>query len=212
MVEVDVWADVRCPWCWIGLRRVSRAVVASGEPVQIRRRSFLLEPEGPATPGLTTAQAAVTEWGLSPAQWESKSQHIRAEGRRIDLDVNVDGALMFDSRPVHRLLKLAAAADNVDTDAAWDAAFAAHFNRNEDLGNTDVLRDLAADWGLTDEDIVRALTLESFAIEVDRDLAEARGMPVDSVPTVVSADGHRVSGTSSVEDLTEFLSRAGATR
>lgn len=210
MVEVDVWADVRCPWCWIGARRLSRAVVTVGQPVRVRRRSFLLEPEGPVSPGRTTAHVATTEWGLSPAQWASKSQQIREEGLREGLDINVDGALMFDSRPVHRLLKLAAARAGVDADMAWEAAFEAHFGSSDDLGDPIALSALATGWGLSEVEVGRSLTGESYAAEVDRDVTVARGVPVNSVPMIVTAGGDRISGTSPVEDLVAFLSQAGA--
>ena len=111
MIDVDVWADVRCPWCWIGERRLQRTTTELGEPVRLRRRSFLLEPQGPVSPGQSTAVVATSEWGMTIAQWESKSQRIRAEGQREGLDINPDDALMFDSNPLHRLLKIVAAAD-----------------------------------------------------------------------------------------------------
>ena len=212
MITVDVWADVRCPWCWIGSRRLRRAAVMVGETVRVRHRSFLLEPGGPASPGLTTAHVATTEWGLSAAEWEAKSQQIRAQGVLEGLDINVHGALMFDSHRVHRLLKLAAATADVDADAAWDAAFAAQFNRGADLGDPDVLRDLALEWGLSEAAIEHALTDELFAAQVDADIAEAHSLPVRAVPTVITAGGGRISGASSLDDLVAFLTRSGAER
>lgn len=212
MVEVDVWADVRCPWCWIGSRRLCRAAARLGEPVRIRYRSFLLEPDGPASPGLTTAQVATTEWGLSAAGWESKSRHFTAEGLNEDLDLQVDGALMFDSAPVHRLLKLATAATEADPTMVWDAVFAAHFTTNEDLGDPSVLTELAKGWGLGEREIERALAGGPFTTEVDSDLAEAHRLRIVSVPTLVAASGDRTSGTSPVGALTEFLATAGATQ
>lgn len=212
MIEVDVWADVRCPWCWIGLRRLRRAAAVLGEPVRVQRRSFLLEPEGPVSPGQTTARVATSQWGLSPAQWASTSRRIRIAGRREGLDITVEDALMFDSRPVHRLLKLAAATSRIDTEAAWDSTFAAHFTRHERLGDLDVLRAVASGWGLTAEEIDSALAGGPFADEVAEDLSEAQRLSVESVPTVVAPDGRRTSGTAPVEDLAGFLASVGAVR
>ena len=212
MIKVDVWADVRCPWCWIGSRRLRRAADVAGATVRVRHRSFLLEPDGPASPGLTTAHVATTEWGVPADRWEAKSQLIRAQGSLEGLDIDVDGALMFDSHRVHRLLKLAAATADVDTDMAWDSAFAAQFNRSADLGDLDVLRHLALGWGLSDGAIADALTDERYAAQVDDDIAEAQSLPVGSVPTIVTVGGERISGASSLDDLVAFLDRAGAER
>ncbi|HIY67353.1 MAG TPA: DsbA family protein [Candidatus Agrococcus pullicola] len=212
MIEVDVWADVRCPWCWIGSRRLRRAADVAGVTVRVRHRSFLLEPDGPVSPGLTTAHVATTEWGLPAARWEAKSQQIRAQGSLEGLDIDVDGALMFDSHRVHRLLKVAAASADIDTDLAWDAAFAAQFSQGADLGDQDVLSGLALGWGLSDTAIADALTNERYAAQVDEDIAEAQSLPVASVPTIVTADGERISGASSLGDLVAFLTRVGAGR
>lgn len=213
VIDVDVWADVRCPWCWIGLRRLQRTTNELGEAVRLRRRSFLLEPRGPVSPGQPTAAVATSEWGMTIAQWESKSQRIRAEGRREGLDINPDDALMFDSNPLHRLLKLvAAAAEPSLAETAWDAAFAAHFGRTENLGDWDVLRSMAAVWGLDPAEVERALAGESFAEDVARDLADAQRLQVNSVPTIVALDGSQISGTASTGELARFLTGAGSIR
>lgn len=159
---------------------------------------------------MTTARVATNEWGMSVAQWGAKSQHISDEAIREGLDIDVDGALMFDSHAVHRLLKFAAASETVDADAAWEAAFSAHFGRHEDLGDLDVLRALGTDWGLDDMEIGRALVDQSFTAEVAGDLVEARRLSVGSVPTIVADDGERISGTAGVDDLVRFLTPMGA--
>ncbi|MDN5725769.1 MAG: DsbA family protein [Propionibacteriales bacterium] len=211
MISVDVWADVRCPWCWIGLRRLQRVGDGLNEPVRVRRRSFLLEPDGPVDPGRTTAEAAVSTWGMPPEQWESRSQHIGIEGRREGLVIKINTALIFDSNPVHRLLKLAAATQAVDTEAAWESAYAAHFGRNEDLGDPDVLRQLAAAWGLDGAETERALAGDRTG-EVAGDLGEARRLRISSVPTIVSGDGRRISGVAPPEELVRFLTTEATVR
>lgn len=210
MFEIDVWADVRCPWCWIGLRRLRDAIAALGAPVHVQLRSFLLEPEGPPSTGRTTAQVATSEWGMSRTQWEARSRLIRAAGQAAGLDINVDEALMFDSKPVHRLLKLAALTNAGDAESSWYSAFEAHFGRNENLGDPRLLRALAESWGLDRREAERALTGESLALEVMDDLDEAKQLEISSVPTLVRADGERISGTAPGTELAAFLVADGA--
>ncbi|HLS63526.1 MAG TPA: DsbA family protein [Ruania sp.] len=210
MLTVDVWADVRCPWCWIGLRRLQRVCDMIDEPVRVRRRSFLLEPQGPASPGRPTAQVATTEWGMSREEWNSRRQTIEVEARSEGLHIRMDGALMFDSSPLQRLLKLATVAMDYDhAQHAWESAFAAHFERNEDLGDPDVLHQLASQWGLEEAEVQRALLGELFTDEIADDLREARRLSVTSVPTVIAADGRRTRGHAPTVELAQFL-RAGA--
>ncbi|MBB1058659.1 thioredoxin domain-containing protein [Dietzia sp. B19] len=212
MIEVDVWADVRCPWCWIGLRRFRRAVEMVEQPVLVRRRSFLLEPKGPVSPGRPTVEVATTEWAIPAEQWAAKSEHIRSEGALEGLSIDVDGALMFDSALLHRLLKLAAEVHGVDAEEAWESAFAAHFERTEKLGDPAVLSRLASRWGVDGVEIDRALAGDRFAAEVARDLEDARRLSIHSVPTVIAADGRRVSGAATVDELARFLATTGSLR
>ncbi|WP_293699425.1 DsbA family protein [uncultured Agrococcus sp.] len=213
MIEVDVWADVRCPWCWIGMRRLRRASALADQPVRVRRRSFLLEPEGPFSPGRSTAIVATNEWGLSPSQWVAKSTLIREAGSAEGLNVHADEALMFDSRPLHRLLKLAGESMKDDQlYEAWDDAFRSHFERVENLGDLAVLRGLASRWGLPHEEVERTLTGSRFETDVANDIAEARRLSFSSVPTVITKTGGRVSGSASVDELSRFLSESAVVK
>ncbi|WP_281242124.1 DsbA family oxidoreductase [Ruania alba] len=209
---MDVWADVRCPWCWIGLRRLRRAKAMIEEPVRVRRRSLLLEPHGPASPGRPTAQVATSEWGMSATEWEARSRHIRSAGESEGLRIDVDDAPMFDSTPLHRLLKLADEARSGDVEAVWEDAYATHFERNENLGDPAVLRALASRWALDESEVHRTLTGERFAAEVSDDVDTARRTQITSVPTVVAPDGRRVSGNASVDEVAQFLLAAGSIR
>ncbi|WP_275401897.1 DsbA family oxidoreductase [Ruania rhizosphaerae] len=209
---MDVWADVRCPWCWIGLRRLQRVKATIEESVRVRRRSLLLEPHGPVSPGRPTAQVARSEWGMSASQWEARSRHIRSAGESEGLRLNVDDAPMFDSNPLHRLLKLADEARSGDVEAVWEDAYATHFERNENLGDPAVLRALASRWALDESEVHRTLTGERFAAEVSGDVNTARLLSVTSVPTVVASNGRRVSGNASVDEIAQFLLAAGPAR
>src|SRR5699024_507097 len=149
---------------------------------------------------------------MSRLQWDAKRRVIESEGGGEGLRIDMDGALMFDSNPLHRLLKLHAESTGAEgTDDVWDAAFAAHFERNEDLGDPVVLRGMAARWGLEDAKVRQVLAGERYGDEVTGDLDEARRLSVVSVPTVITSNGRRMSGNVSVEELVRFITE-GAQR
>lgn len=211
-MDVDIWADVRCPWCWIGLGRMQRAASMLDRPVGVRYRSFLLEPQGPLGPGRTTIDVATSEWGMASSDWDAKSHQIQAAGANEGLSINIDGALMFDSRPLHRLLKLATERGTTDPAAMWDAAFTAHFKRNEDLSDPQTLEILGSQWGVGREETRRALAGESFADEVAEDLAEAKRLGINVVPTVTTSKGRRVAGDTATDELFRLLTMEGPLR
>ncbi|GII78090.1 disulfide isomerase [Sphaerisporangium rufum] len=210
MIDVQMWGDVKCPWCWIGSRRLRAAAGEVPAEVRVRHRSFLLEPDGGPEPGRTIAELAVTEWGMEPPAWQAKSAAIRAEGRRENLEINLGTALGLDSRPAHRLLKLASAR-GLDEHAAWDAVFDAHLRRNKDIGDPAVIAELARSMGLAAADADALRAGPAFAEEVTADHREAVRRGIRSVPTVVIGD-RMLAGSRSAGELAGFITGATAAR
>ncbi|GAA2170579.1 hypothetical protein GCM10009846_01480 [Agrococcus versicolor] len=155
------------------------------------------------------AEVAVEEWGMTPAQWSAKSASIRAAGAAEGLEINVDTAVTFDSRPVHRILKLATSLQPEGAGDAWEVAFDAHFRRNVDLSSTEGVAELAANLGLEVAAVRDMFAGDDFAASVVDDLAVARDLGIQSVPTVRSG-GRLLAGSHSVADLAAHFSLAAA--
>ena len=208
---VQVWADVRCPWCWIGHRRLAEAqevLRGSDRPTPgVVRRAFLLEPEGPPVSGITVREAALGDWGMTSSDWEVSRDRIEAAGRAEGLEIRMDTARIFDSRNIHRLLKLAAGTEAVDAAGAWETIFDLHFRRNADLGQAAVLVAAGVEIGLDQAAVEHMLAGAEFVAEVDGDHREGQRLRVRSVPTVLGADTV-LSGSRSVEDIVTVLASA----
>ena len=215
MRKVDVWADVRCPWCWIGLWRLGDAVRQTNRLVSggitVRHRSFLLEPDGPATPGRPLAEVAVRDWGMAPEQWRAKSEAIRAAGELEGLEIHPGSALTFDSRPVHRLLKAATTMGDTPPALLWEAAFDAHFRRNADLSRRSGLLALARELSFSSGVAHQLLAGSDFSDEVTADLELGRLSRITSVPTVL-VDGRRLAGNTPTRELARALRDVEAVR
>ncbi|MDJ0363373.1 DsbA family oxidoreductase [Rhodococcus sp. H29-C3] len=208
---IQVFADVRCPWCWVGHRRLAEArnQVAGnndGPPAKVVHRAFLLEPDGPPRSGISVREAALNDWGMSIAQYEATRERTEAAGRAEGLTISMDTARIFDSRPIHRLLKLAAATPGIDVHGAWEVVFDRHFHLNEDFGSTSVLVDVGSQVGLGDAVVERILAGRDFDEDVDRDVQDAHRLGVRAVPTVISGEVH-LAGSRSVTELVDLLAR-----
>lgn len=202
---VHVWADIRCPWCWMGHRRLSAAHLEVGGP-PIERRAFLLEPDGPTRKGISVYEAATTEWGMTVEQWEASRDRIEAASHVEGLKIRGGTARIFDSRDAHRVLKLAAAS-GCNPVAAWDVAFDAHFRRNLDMGDHAVLTALGTEMGLDEHDTSRMLDSARFIDDVRSDHEEAQCRGIGGAPTVVS-DTTVLSGHRDVTELVRLLTNA----
>ncbi|MFE3176468.1 DsbA family protein [Amycolatopsis sp. NPDC059090] len=199
-----VWADVLCPWCWMGHRRLAQAIAESGVPARVEHRSFLLAPEGPGPRRRRIGEVAAVEWGISETEWERRRDRIEQTGRADGLTIRMDTAWALDSRPAHRVLKLAAARGLAET-VAWEAMFAAHLRDNLDLADWNVLADLKT--GLQRDEVLALGENEDYAAEVLADHEEGRSLGIRSVPTIVHGD-RLFAGASSVQELTEFVRSA----
>ncbi|WP_129667913.1 DsbA family oxidoreductase [Phytoactinopolyspora endophytica] len=205
---LQVWADVRCPWCWMGHRRLARAIAQSGASVQVQHRSFLLEPQGPTSERRLVGDVAIAEWGLTEAEWAIRRDRIERSGQVDGLRIRIDTARTIDSRGAHRVLKLVEAR-GLDVDAAWEAMFAVHLERNLDLEDWDQLADLGAGLGLDHQEVLGLANSEDYAAEVLTDHREAQSRGFHSVPTVAHGERH-LSGARNTTELTAFV-RSAAT-
>ncbi|MCK9870754.1 DsbA family protein [Nocardiopsis dassonvillei] len=200
---ITVWADVRCPWCWMGHRRLRSALGRLDRETVVEHRSFLLEPAGPEGAFLTVREAALTSWGMDEREWEAVRSRVATAAGAQGLTIDMDGARSVDSRPVHRLLKYATAR-GVDAHRAWDDAFAAHLAANDDLTDPVALRRLAAGWGIRGAEVDGLLAGEDLLAEVEADHRAAVVLGIKSIPTFVSGD-RALSGHRSEDELVAFL-------
>ena len=108
-MNVEIWSDVVCPWCYIGKRRFERAVASFGHPgeVTVTYRSFELDPNAPAQRTGTHAGHLARKYGMTIAQAEQANQQMTqraaADGLEFRFDL-IHGGNTFDA---HRLLHLA---------------------------------------------------------------------------------------------------------
>ena len=186
------WADLRCPWCWIGHRRLGRALGRLESGTRVEYKSFLLEPGGPVRSGITVRDAALSSWGYDEAGWMPHSKRIVAGGTSESLTINIDTALIVDSRNAHRLLKLVAHR-RLNRFEAWDAVYSRHFECNDDIADWTVLRSIGEQVGLAGDDITMLAETDEYSTDVDDDMRDAANRGISSIPAVL-VDSVRATG------------------
>ena len=196
LVRLEVWSDVVCPWCYIGKRRMERALDAwDGEPVEVLWRPFQLDPDAPSD-GTPMPEALAAKFGGPDVAREAMAQ-VTSVAAEEGLAYRLGDALRANTFDAHRLI--AFAADQGVQDAVQERFFRAHFTEGAHLGDPEVLAKLAADAGLTGAD--DALRDDALAERVRAELAEGVAIGVRSVPTFVV--GNR--GVSGAQDPSAIL-------
>jgi predicted DsbA family dithiol-disulfide isomerase len=192
LVRLDVWADIACPWCYLGSRRLDRVIedeAAAGRELEVRHRPFELNPDLPPE-GVPMA-------GFLEARFGSADAVVVAQERLAGLGRDVGIAYDFaavgkapNTRLAHALLQ------TYDGDPRQRlvvrALYAAYFEDGRDITDIDTLVDVAA--AVTDEpaEEVHARTLASA--DVDTALAHGRALGISAVPTFVADAGVPVGG------------------
>lgn len=191
-MKIDIFSDTVCPWCYIGKRRLERALAEPGAPgAEISWRPFQLNPAMPAG-GMDRAEYLAWKFGgAGPARraYGAVREAAEAESLPIRLDAI---ARTPNTLASHRLIHYAAGRGAENT--VVDALFRAYFVEGVDIGDAAALAAIAASAGL-DGDAARAWleSGEDGALLADRD-RRAREMGVRGVPFFVVAGRYAVSG------------------
>jgi predicted DsbA family dithiol-disulfide isomerase len=189
-VDIHVWSDVVCPWCYLGKARLEKAIASLAGEVTVTYLAYQLDPSPVPRPiGIKEAMAAKVGGRERAEQMFAHVTSIAAaDGLRLDFDRAI-AANTFDS---HRLIAWAAG-QNRQADLL-DALQRAHFVGGVDLGAKPALAGVAGSIGLDREAALAYLESRAGTGAVNTDLAEARELGIGSVPAFVIDGKYAVHG------------------
>lgn len=210
-MKIEIYSDVACPWCYIGKRRFERALeaFAGREGVDVVFRPFQLDPTTPTTATPLMARLEKRFGSGFRAAAKRTEETARAEGLTIDHD----RALAVNTLLAHRLLWLAERdyGAAVQRDLA-DRLFEAYFANGADVGDRVKLAELAAAAGMERDRVARFLASNEGEAEVRAEIAEARTLGVDAVPTFVFDETYAVSGAQPTPVFLQILEQVARER
>jgi predicted DsbA family dithiol-disulfide isomerase len=203
---IDVISDVVCPWCYLGKRRLARAVGLIPEVhIAIRWRPFRLDPTIPPE-GIARSDYLTTKFGSVEALDESHRQ-LTERGRAEGIDYHFDRITRSPNTvDAHRLV-LWAAADGAQEDMV-ERLFAAYFSEGLDIGDTAVLASLAEDVGLDGATVAARLAGDDGRATVIAEIENAYRIGVSGVPCFVIDHRLAVTGAHPSEVLVQAIEQA----
>ena len=205
-MEIDIFSDTICPWCYIGKRRLERALRERPQPdLTIRWRAFQLNPDMPAD-GMDRRRYLEMKFG-GPRNAQAIYDQINAaggtEGIAFAFDKIVRTPNTVDS---HRLIRYARAHGRQDETV--QALFDAYFLRGENIGDPKVLAASAAEAGL-DEGAVGDFLLSGAEADVVRsEDAQARQAGINGVPCFIFNGRYALAGAHEPEVLHQLFDLA----
>ncbi|MGN9764056.1 DsbA family oxidoreductase [Micromonospora sp. SD12] len=204
-MEIEIYADVVCPWCYIGKRRLEQALESYDGEVTVRYRPFQLDPSPVAQPR-PLVEAMAAKFG-GPDRVRQMFGQVTEVAAQVGLKLDFDRAVAANTFDAHRLV--AWATDRRRAAEMVDALYRAHFTDGVDVGSRDALAGLAAEVGLDATEARRFLDSDERVAELSDELATARQIGVTSVPTFVLAGRYAVTGAQEPETLLAALAEVG---
>jgi predicted DsbA family dithiol-disulfide isomerase len=203
MIQVEVWSDIVCPWCYIGKRRLETALSRFDGAVTVEWRSYQLDPSTPVGDPRPIAESLAARKGLSAAQVKGMFAHVTQIAAGEGLAYDFDRARTANTLDAHRLLHFAKAHDRQE--ALQERLMRAYFTEGADIGDQAVLAGLAAAAGLDEVAAKQALADGSHEADVRSDIATARAYGISGVPFFVFNQRVGVSGAQPVEVFEQAL-------
>jgi predicted DsbA family dithiol-disulfide isomerase len=192
MVTLDILSDPVCPWCYIGKANLDRALERAGDhPFTVEWHPFQLNPDMPAEGADRTTYLAARLGG--PARAAEAYRNVLDHAARAGVTLNLDHiARIPNTLDAHRLIHWAGF-EGAQTRVV-SALFSAYWQEGRDIGDAEVLCDIADSVGLDAAMIARLLASDADREEIrDRD-RNARRQGVTGVPTFIVGRRHAVSG------------------
>lgn len=204
-MEVEIWSDIACPWCFIGKRRFEAALArfAHRDEVNVIWRSFELDPEAPAERAGDLASRLAEKYGITVEQAHANQEHLSDLAAAEHLEFRFDLVRSGSTFDAHRVVHLAER--HGLQDAMKERMLRAYFSEGQLLGDRATLGRLAAEVGLDGEQVTGMLASGLYAEEVRTDERTAQALGISAVPTFVVDRALGVSGAQSPDALLELL-------
>jgi predicted DsbA family dithiol-disulfide isomerase len=200
-VEIEIYSDVVCPWCYLGTARLQRALATSDlhSDVVLRWRAFQLDPSAPQVGEPLLPWLAPRFGGVERAR--QVQAHVASLAEAEGLLLDFDRALIANTFDAHRLLWFADQPEAVMFGATADtqpelaeALHRAHFTDGLDVSSHQVLTGLAADIDLDPDRVGELLASTEGTADVRGQLVHGHDLGITAAPTFVFAGKYAVSG------------------
>jgi predicted DsbA family dithiol-disulfide isomerase len=209
-VQIEVWSDVVCPWCYIGKRRLETALAQfpHRDEVEVVWRSFQLDPTIPEGEVHPTLPALAAKYGRPEAEMRASMRQLDELAATEGLDYDLANGVSGNTSLAHELIHLAAE-HGLGADMK-ERLLHAHFEERRPVFDVEALVPLAVEVGLDEAEVRAALADRRYRRAVAQDAATAQALGATGVPFFVVDRTYGAAGAQPAELLLQVLERAWA--
>lgn len=207
-MQVDIWSDVVCPWCYLGKKRFENGLgsFAHRDEVEVVYRSFELDPSTPRGVTTPTIEVLASKYRMTGQQAQDAQRQMEQRAAEDGLTFRMDGLLSGNTKDAHRLLQLSRERDLQPE--LMERLHRAYFTDQASIFDHAALTELAVEVGLDRDEAAAVLASDKYEHEVDTEEAMAHSLGVTGVPFFVVDHRYGISGAQSAETITQVLTKA----
>jgi predicted DsbA family dithiol-disulfide isomerase len=204
-VDVEIWSDINCPWCYIGKRRFESALAQfdHADDVNVTWRSFELDPGVPADTGGNSAKMLAEKYGVTAERAQEMEAHVTEVAAGDGLEYNLERSRLGNTFDGHRLIHLAQ--QHGLQDAMKERLLRARFTDGLLVSDPEVLVGCAVEVGLDADEVRAALATDAYSDDVRADEQLAQQFGISGVPMFVVDRAIGASGAQPPELLLQLL-------
>lgn len=205
-MKIEIWSDVQCPFCYIGKRHLESALnqLKPTETIEIEWKSFQLDPTIPSDLALQNSFTYLADKkGMSIEQSISMHDNVTQMATEAGLNYQLEKTIISNSYNAHQLIQLAKTIKKGDE--IEEILFDAYFCKGKNIAHLPTLVELGQQIGLTEPEIVTAITTNQFADNINRDIHESQQIGVKGVPFFVFDRKYALSGAQPVEQFVNCI-------
>lgn len=205
-MTITIWSDIRCPFCYIGKRKLENAIsqFKHKEDITIEWKSFELDPNLRTNPNISTMDYFVNK-GANKDQMSQMLANTIAMAKEVGLEFNFKDSVVANSFNAHKLLHAAKKINKQNE--AKELLFKAHFTEGKNIDDMKVLVAIGEHLGFNAEDIEKQINDPALDKNVAEDQIQAKEIGVTGVPFFVFNNKHAFSGAQPEEVFLEALEK-----
>lgn len=204
-MQVEVWSDVVCPWCFIGKRRLEQALACVDYPVDVIHRAFQLDPAA-TTEGRRTLEVVAAKYRLSVSEAASMMANVEQVASSVGLDYHLEDTVSGNTRDAHRLLLWAQDQDRANE--LLEALYSGYFEQARPVFTVEELMPFVASADLHEEAARTMLGSDAYVDQVRADQETAAALGATGVPFFVFNRQYGISGAQPLEAFEQTLRKA----
>lgn len=209
-MKIEIWSDIMCPFCYIGKRRLEKALAGfeHQDKIVIEWKSFLLNPGMITDPTKNSLEYLSEVKGWSMDQTKQITAQVVQMAAAEGLDYDMENTVVANAYKAHRLLHFAKT--HGLGSQMKERLLQAYFTEGLNIDDTETLVNLASEVGLEKNEVKACLDSDAFLKDVNEDVQEAQQLGIRGVPFFVLDRKFGISGAQQEDVFQQTIAKAFA--